>query len=204
MTGKSVLPAMAQSSSASFEMFSGAAAASDTGSSRLSAPALRAGDSTASGVMAPYIFDSAYASYILHYGTITLPVRMTIHDGNQIQRKLSGDTVCERPSRFAVKEFYTRFQRRVELSSAATRTSRDATTCESAVHHVRIFVPAGSFLTEETNDPQLSTWYDIHTGIMAKMQGRALADGLARDLPSLPRSDTADIELVSTNVPSKL
>jgi hypothetical protein len=154
--------------------------------------------------VAPYIFNGAYGNYPVHYGAVTIPMRMTIHDVNpaqqnfQVTLSVSGALASKSESftfDFAGSSMYL-----VSPSGLLAMQRR----ANPTLHQVRISVPAGSFLTEESNDRQLSAWYDVHTGVLVKMRGSGLAASLARDMPSLPKSDTAEIQLINTNVPSKL
>jgi len=173
-------------------------------SSDQSAPSLEGNGSTSSAAVAPYIFNGAYGNYPVHYGAVTIPMRMTIHDVNpaqqnfQVTLSVSGALASKSESftfDFAGSSMYL-----VSPSGLLAMQRR----ANPTLHQVRISVPAGSFLTEESNDRQLSAWYDVHTGVLVKMRGSGLAASLARDMPSLPKSDTAEIQLINTNVPSKL
>lgn len=165
--------------------------------------------------VAPYIFNGAYAIYAIHYGPLSIPLKVSIDEVDPARRTFKGTaafggTLAHLSSSqtvdFDLGEFALLPPRGLNalLRGATTPDLKLPTdfhrTGAAIFHQVGVSVPAGSFLTEEVANEQNFAWFDIRSGLMVKINGPSVAADIASDVPDVPRPSSASVDLVDTNV----
>jgi len=165
--------------------------------------------------VAPYIFNGAYAIYTIHYGTLSIPLKISIDEVDSTRRTYKGtaafgdvlaDLTSSQTVDFGQGEFALLPPRGLIALLRGTTTPdlklpTDFHRTGAVIYHeVAVSAPAGSFLTEEVANGQDFAWYEIHSGLLVKIQGPSVAADIASHVPDVPRPTSATIELVTTNV----
>ncbi len=188
--------------------------ASSTGSQ---SPNSRSGGiaSPSGTAVAPYIFNGAYAIYAIHYGALSIPLKISIDEVDPARRTYKGtaafgDILAHLTSSQTVD--FNQGEFALLPPKGLIALLRGTTTPDLKLptdfhrtgavifHEVGVSAPAGSFLTEEVVNGQDFAWYEIHSGLMVKIEGPSVAADIASSVPDVPRPSSASIELVTTNV----